>query len=162
MNPKFQKIEELYKAQAHTYIKRFERSAGSTAIAEDVVHTAFERAMKYIDAYDGEQELERWFSLILRNSYRDFMKAERGQPTELFDEFEIQGAECDGLIRRIWFEVNELIDNSNPVHKEILTLHYLQEYTVTDISRFTDHSLSNCAQVVSRFRKKVKEIYGIG
>lgn len=161
MNPKFNKIEELYNKQANTYVKRFTRSTGSEAIAQDIVHDAFERAMKYYDAYDEQQEIERWFSLILRNSYRDFMKTERGQPTELFDEFDVQGSDCDGLIRRIWDEVTTLIEESNPVHVEILTLHYLKEYTITDISRFTNNSLSNTAQVVSRFRKKVKDIYGI-
>lgn len=160
MNPKFKLIEEFYVKNASTFIKRYTRSTGSEAIAQDIVHDAFERAMKYLDAYDESQELDRWFSLILRNSYRDFMRAERGQPTELIDEFEHQGAECDGLVRRIWEEIGDLIENSSPVAREILDLHYNKEYTVTDISRFTEHSLSNCAQVVSRFRKKVRELYG--
>lgn len=161
MNPNFKKIEELYNKSFSQYVSRFTRSTGSEAIAEDVVHDAFERAMKYWDAYDETQEIERWFARILRNSYRDFMKAERGQLTEELDEFAIQGVECDGLIRRIWKEVEALIDVANPVHKEILTLHYLKDYTATDISRFTDHSLSNVCQVISRFRNKVRTIYGI-
>ncbi|AXH71996.1 MAG: DNA-directed RNA polymerase sigma [Podoviridae sp. ctbj_2] len=159
-NPKFKLIEDFYVANAPTFVKRYTRSAGSEAIAEDIVHNAFERALRYIDAYDEKQDLERWFSLILRNSYRDCMREERGQPTELLDEFDHQGAECDGLIRRTWLEVEKLIDKTIPAHQEILSLHFLKEYTITDISRFTEHSLSNCSQVVARFRNRVKELYG--
>lgn len=156
----FEKIEELYTQEARNYIARFARSTGSVHMAEDIVHEAFERAMRYYDAYDQDQDLKRWMALILRNTYRDMMRIERGTPTIELDEFEHQGAECDGLIRRVWREVKEAIDGKSEVHQEILTLHYLKEYTVTDISRFTDNTLSNCAQVVSRFRKEMKVKYG--
>lgn len=161
MNPEFKVIEEHYQKNFGMLCKRYARSTGSDAQAEDIVHDAYERAMKYYGSYDGSKEFERWFSLILRNSYRNYLRQEHGQPTEPLDEFVLEGVECDGLIRRIWKEVEGFIEEANPRHVEILTLHYLKDYPITDISYITENTLSNCTQVVSRFRKKIKELYQI-
>lgn len=161
MNPEFSLIDEHYKKHFGQLSKRYARSTGSDAAGEDIVHDAYEKAMRYYGSYDGSKEFERWFSLILRNSYRDYMRHERGQPTEPLDEFVLEGIECDGLVRRIWKEVEDIIEEVNPNHREILHLHYIKDYPITDISYITEHSLSNCTQVVSRFRKKIKELYKI-
>lgn len=158
----YPKLEQLYKDNKLQYLKRYTRITGSEAIAEDIIHDSFERAMRYYPAYDSDQEIERWFSIILRNAYLDWLQQEKGRPVfEFPEDWDVQSVECDGLIRRVWREVENLIDQTKPEHKEILTLHYLKEYTITDISKFTPHKISNCAQVVSRFRSKVKELYGI-
>lgn len=160
MNPKFAILEDLYTRNYTTYMRMYVRRAEGPQAAEDIIHDAFERAMRYIDNYNEEQEIDKWFHPILRNSFRDYMRAERGQPTEEVDEFDHEGARCDGFIRKTWQEVKELIEGYPEKHKEILTLHFVNEYSVTDISRFTDNTLSNTSQVVNRFRVRVKEIYG--
>lgn len=136
------------------------RITGSDAAAEDIVHDAFERAMKYIDTYQTDQELSHWFTLILRNSFRDYLRAERGISSDELDEFDHEGARCDGVIRKIWGEIEDLINTHTDAQKDILTLHFLKDYSAVDISRFTEHSLSNVYQVINRFRIKVNKRYG--
>lgn len=127
--------------------------------AEDIVQTAYERAIRYRRSFNGDM-FDKWFSTILNNCVREYQNAERGYVQQDEDEEEVaESVSCPHYPSHIMREVFELIDTKSEAQKEVLNLYFHQEYSAIDISRITHINYSTAHQIIQRFRNELKELY---
>ena len=149
-------IEQHYKTNFNMLVKRFTRPAQTVWNAEDVVQTAYERAMKYFGTYDPSSNFDKWFSGILRNSLIDTLNEELGIVYEELDEFAFPATsyvEYDVLIE----VVEEMIGKEPEDNQPILELHFLKGFKAKDIYEFNKFSYPNTRKIIQRFRDKLKK-----
>lgn len=152
-------IEEHYKANYNKLITRLQHSAGSVHAAEDIIHDAYERAIRYASSYSGDR-FEGWFYTILRNALRDYKRQERGHIDSFeMDEYNHIGAYCLGYSNKVWEELGELISKKSPEHAEVLTLYFYQGYSYKDISKVTNNTYFNAYRIVERFKEELVKRY---
>lgn len=153
-------LDAHYRANAGKVTKRIRYGIADEFHAEDVLHEAYERALRYFGSYDGSKEFDRWFSLIVRNAIRDHLRERDGFIYVDMDEYDHEGESCTGYYDKLYDEVSALIDaKADENHKEILHLHFDLGYSAIDISRVTDNTYANCRKIILRFRNQLKEIY---
>ena len=134
--------------------------AGSFAAGEDIVQSAYERAIRYAKAIPDE-EFAKWFNTILFNVFRDYQREERGYTTAYEDEEETSdNLECPHLPSYIVKEVQELIKTKSVTQIEVLELFFNYEYKAKDIAKVTQHSYVAIRKIISRFRQELRELYG--
>ncbi len=153
-------ITQHYVKNKDRIIKRISFRIGNNFHgAEDIVQTAYERALRYHNSFNGGM-FDKWFSTILNNCLREYQNNERGyiQPDE-DDEELVESIECSHYPSHIMREVFELIDTKSDVQMEVLNLYFRQEYTAIDISRITMINYSTAHQIIQRFRNELKELY---
>lgn len=153
-------IEQHYKANYRKLVKRMYFRSGNPHMAEDVVQTAYERAIKYKEA-TTTRIFDAWFSTVLNNCLRDAQNDEKGYSYRDEDEEETtEDVSCPHYPARMMKEIFELIGTKSEVQKEVLDLYFHKQYTGVDISHITTHSAGNIRQIISRFRQELKELYG--
>lgn len=155
----FPQIEEHYRANRGRLVKRISFRVGSEAAAEDIVQTAYERAMRYLKSFKGEH-FDRWFTSIMKNALREYQNIEKGYVYRDDDDEEVEGTpKCPHYPARVMAEVFLLIEHRSQDQQEVLQLYFHHEYSATDISRITEHSYAKTHQIIQRFRNELKEIY---
>ncbi len=151
-------IEAHYLKNRQKLVKRMYFRSGSEAAAEDIVQTAYERAITYQRSFKGEF-FDRWFMSILNNALREYQNNEKGYVYRDEEDEEATDLACPHYPARVMSEIVKMIDMRSDDHREILTLYFVQEYTATDISKITTHSYAKTHQTIQRFRTELKEIY---
>lgn len=151
-------IERHYLLNRQKIVKRMYFRSGSEAAAEDIVQTAYERAIRFQRTWSGEH-FDRWFTTILNNAMREYQNREKGYVYRDEEDEETSDAPCPHYPARVMAEIMQMIEERSDDHKEILTLYFHQEYSATDISQITEHSYAKTHQTIQRFRTELKEIY---
>lgn len=151
-------IEAHYNKNRQKLVKRMYFRSGSEAAAEDIVQTAYERAITYQRAFKGDK-FDQWFGTILNNAMRNYQNNEKGYSHRDEEDEETSEAPCAHYPARVMAEILWMIEERIPDHREILELYFNQEYTATDISQITEHSYAKVHQTIQRFRNELKEIY---
>ena len=132
--------------------------AGTVWAAEDVVHTAYERAIKYQRQFNQE-DFGKWFNMVLNNALRDFQAEERGYTPLDLENDEAATSDCPHFPEHIMREIYDLIDTKSVVQIEVLTLYFKHGYNAVDIAAITNHSYAKSHQIIQRFRNELKELY---
>ena len=151
-------IEQHYLDNRQKLVKKMTFRAGSPEAGEDVVQTAYERAIRYRRSCDPER-FNQWFAMLMNNALRDFKNEEKGYIYVELDEDEQESMACPSYPERIMNEIYELIETKSEVQIEVLTLFFKQGYSAIEISRITDHSYAKSHQIVQRFRNELKDLY---
>jgi len=152
-------IEAHYKDNHKRLMKRMGFRVGEEWSGQDVVQTAYERALKYHRSFNGE-DFDRWFNTIVNNTLREYKNIQKGHTTvEYDDEGEGDGTPCSMYPGRVIAQIYELIDTKSPVQSEILMLYFHQEYSPRDISLMTPYKYKMVHQIILRFRNELKELY---
>ena len=152
-------IEKHYLENYSRLVKKMTFRAGTVWSAEDVVQTAYERAIRYRRNCDPER-FGQWFSMLLNNSLRDFKAEERGHTASDIDDEDVAATtSCPHYPEKIMKEIYELIDTKSENQMEVLKLYFEQGMTSKDIANITQHSDANCRQIIKRFRDELKDIY---
>lgn len=152
-------IQQHYLDNKLKLLKRLSFRCGTEWDAQDVLHDAYERALRYIHAFNGEN-FGAWFNTICNNAVKEHKNSSKGFSTQEFNEDEEEGTPCTHYSERIMREITDLISTKSVVQMEVLSLHYQQDYSAKDISRITEHSYANCHQIIRRFRQELQELYG--
>jgi len=151
-------IDKHYRENKNRYMKRLTFRAGTEWDAEDILHDAYERALKYAPSFNGD-DFGAWFNTIVNNALRDHMNASKGYFVSI-DDIDEEAIPCPHYTDRVLEEVYEIIKSKPTVQREVLTLHIKQDYAAIDVSRITDYSYTNCRQIIHQFRKEMKQRYG--
>lgn len=153
-------IERHYRENRNRLVKRIAfRIGGNFHGGEDIVQTAYERAIRYHQSFNGDS-FDKWFSTILNNSLREYQNEERGYVRQDDEEDEVaENLACPHYPQHIMREVLELIDTKSKIQMEVLNLYFRQEYTAIDISRITSIPYGTSHQIIQRFRNELKELY---
>lgn len=128
--------------------------------SEDAVHNAF---LKIADNFEeikkfSCQETERYIVIIVRNTSINIYRKNKNDTehlTELDDNQSIvninffENIEHDELIKAI--------SNLPLIYKDILFLHYVNQYTTKEISKLLDISLDTAWKRIERAKKLLKQ-----
>ncbi len=151
-------IENHYNENRQRLVKKMTFRSGSHEAAEDIIQTAYERAIRYRRSCD-EPRFNQWFAMLLNNALRDYKNQEMGHSVWDVDDEEAEDTSCPHYSERIMAEIYDLIDTKSEVQMEVLGLHFKQGYSAIDISHITDHSYAKSHQIIQRFRNELKELY---
>ncbi len=158
----FQVIEDHYKANKDTIIKKITFKAGSVQDAEDVVQEAHYRALKYIHAYNpNEFEFSRWFSRLFQHVWRDALadKYQRGRPEEVSETDYICEAFKSNAPQLMELIYSEILNTENADHREVLTLYLIYEYKLREVSDIMGMRSGTVNQILFRFKDELKNIH---
>lgn len=155
-------LEEFFKKEYNSLVKKVLRRAGSPENAEDVVQEAFFRATKYWDSYNPATKLGAWFSTILNNACKDKMRDERmlGMSVE-FEEEHLDGVEMSQTDANTVEHIKRLIREKAWPLSEVLRLYYEKGYKSIEIKQILDLEHGTVRQAVWRFKEEVKEKLGV-
>lgn len=125
--------------------------------AEDVVMAALVTAVEEKDKYDKRRgKVNAWFNKILfRTKYK--FQQENGKYIPLNEN-----ALLDKDTKDYYMIVeDECLSTKNPVHRNIILAFYCQGYTAKEVAGHLNVSVSNVNTVCNRFKKRLKEKYGV-
>jgi len=151
-------IEKHYIANRQKLHKRMSFRAGSPEAGEDVVQTAYERAIRYRRSCDP-QRFDQWFSMLLNNALRDYKREEMGHSSWDAEDEEATDTNCPHYSERILKEILDLVETKSVDQVEVLTLHFKNGYNAIDICHITDYSYAKTHQIIQRFRNELKDLY---
>jgi RNA polymerase sigma factor (sigma-70 family) len=147
-------LEALFIERGQGYHKRAAARCGGAYNADDVVQEAFTRALQYFPSYRGGG-LENWFNGILLNAIKDFQRELRleGMTNEI-DETDVKPTPLINNMDVLRDCGLTLAKAEAPRTKEVLTLHFKNGYTATEISSLLDMPESSVSMSIFRFKKK--------
>jgi RNA polymerase sigma-70 factor (ECF subfamily) len=155
-------INKFYMSERRRLVKIVANRAGSKENAEDVVQTAFERALRYRRSFDPTQKVfEAWFVTILNNALRDFKADERllGMGVEYKEELDerIELTDIEGdLAEAILAEIEK---KPFPV-RQALFLYFVKQYAPREVVQILDMTNGYVRVAVHEFKKELREKYG--
>lgn len=151
-------IEAHYRENFGKLVKKMRFRMGTQEAGEDVVQSAYERAIRYRASCDPER-FGQWFSMLLLNSLRDYKNMEKGY-TSLDDlDQEEEVIDCSSYPDHVTREIYDLIETKSLDQIDVLKLHFRYGYSSVDISKQTEFSYAKCHQIIQRFRNEIKELY---
>ena len=146
----FKDIEEYYKSNRNALVNYIYRKVGKYEDAEDILHNAFYRAMKW--KHTRGESMEKWMFSIIENCIKDFKKKEKGAEVDYV--FDIQ-EEQDTLVIQ---DVDKYLDSiKKPLKKEVLRLYLVHNLKMVEIYRLMNIPYSTVKTIVTRFRKELKD-----
>ena len=150
-----------HKEMAFTIAHKIVRSRED---AEEIAQDAFVKAYQSLRLFKGESKFSTWLYRIVYNAAishtrkkkQDFTSIDERVMSDTTEDdiFENLDALDTELQARL---VNEAINNLSPDDSAIVTLFYLKEHTIDDISQITGLSISNVKVKLFRLRKKLYE-----
>lgn len=148
-------LEEFYRDNRQRFVNIIRRALeGDHAGAEDVVQTAFTRALTYASTYQPEKgDLGQWFSRILYNALSDWRRDRDGMtkdnPPPVLDEAYEEIFENFDLV------VHLLNSTVSCEHKRVLQLHFIFGYNAREVREVTGISTNNIYQICHRFKREL-------
>lgn len=155
-----QVIEEFYANNFDKLVKKLTFRAGTEWDAEDAIHDAFERAIKYFPSFDPDKSaFPMWFNRILVNAIKDHFNRNQGRGDVEFEEDMVDGIPCSHYTDKMLDEIRERIATRKPHIAEILHLFFEKGYGAKDISRMVESTHVAVNQTIFRFREELKRDY---
>lgn len=151
------RIEQYYREEYSRLVKIVGRRYGLGDHAQDVIQTAFERALRYHQQLDPEREIGPWMNTIIFNCVSDHFRSERGIVFEELDELNHMAGWGEVEANHLYDTVKTLISKENPDYQPILELHFLQGYSSVEIYQFNSFSYPNTRKIIQRFRDKARK-----
>jgi RNA polymerase sigma factor (sigma-70 family) len=155
-------IAEHYVKNFDSLVKKLSYRAGTQWDAEDAIHDAYERALKYFPSFNPDKgPFALWFSRLLSNALKDHYNANLGRTGSNleFDEELAEGTPCEHYPRKMKEEIERRIDGRRPHISEILQLYFVNGYSARDISRMVESSHVAVNQTIFRFREELRKDY---
>jgi len=154
-------IQTFYAVSFDKLVKRVNSRCGNFHDAEDIVQTAFERALKYVRACNGD--IEKWFSGILNNVLRDYQAVIKlGPVTKPLEEHldDLEPIIPDDIRPIIKQEVKLMVDSEPEPNRTILRLHLDFGFTNGEIKNLTNGlTYGQIHGTIQNFRRKVIKRY---
>ncbi|MDE7328505.1 MAG: RNA polymerase sigma factor [Clostridia bacterium] len=124
--------------------------------AEDVLSLAYEKAVKYIDSFDGRKNGYNWLFTIVKNCAKEFNERERRKRKIVCELDENLEDEFDELERVILKEALNKLDNDE---KKLLYKIYWEGWEVKEIAKELDTPKSTIYSRLDSIYKKIKGFY---
>jgi len=155
----FAVLVEKHSDMAFTIANKIVRSRED---AEEIAQDAFVKAYQSLRSFKGDSKFSTWLYRIVYNAAishtrrkkQDFTQLDERVVSdttedEIFENLDMLDAELQSKL------VNEAINNLPADESAIVTLFYLKENTIDDISQITGLSVSNVKVKLFRIRKKL-------
>jgi RNA polymerase sigma-70 factor (ECF subfamily) len=126
------------------------------ATAEDILQSAYLKAVAHQDALEAESSVVAWFYRILRNAVIDHYRrtttknaAHENYAKELSPSYELE------LEAQICSCVHEVIEELKPAYREVIQQIDLGDQTVVSFARTHDTTQNNASVRLHRARKAI-------
>ena len=152
----YRKLVNKYQHFAYTLAVRITKSAED---AEEVTQDAFLKAYSSLAGFKGESKFSTWFYKIVLNLAMS--KVRRRKPThQNIDDLNLQTANDNESSRKAerTYYVEKAIRSLPEDEAVIVTLFYMEDQSLDEISNIVQLSLSNTKVKLFRARKKMAEM----
>jgi RNA polymerase sigma-70 factor, ECF subfamily len=135
-------IDELFRRHQSRVIAWCYRLTGDRTQAVDLAQDVFVKAWSSLDAFRADSKFTTWLYVIVRNRWRDELRARQVRPREA-PETAMQDAEpftANDALASLKAQdarvlVQRLMDDAlDELEKQVMTLHYAQEMTLDAIT----------------------------
>jgi len=142
------------------FLTFLERRLGSRVDAEDLLQTAYVRALAQADSLRGEEKVVAWFYQILRNllidHYRHRAAVDRFQE-RLAPETEAAPEMDEELFREVCFCVKDLAEALKPEYREMLLRVELQDEPLQHVAHGLGITADNASVRLHRARRALRD-----
>jgi RNA polymerase sigma-70 factor (ECF subfamily) len=132
-----ERLVELYEVKVFRMAVMFLRDANR---AEEVAQDVFLKLWQVLPAYDGRAAPSTWLYTIARNTCLSALRSEAQRKTRPLDSItEPAAAGTAGgsdVLNRI--ELERCLERLPEIHRDVITLFYLQEKSVEEVARMLD------------------------
>ncbi len=155
----FEELYELYVRKIYSYVASM---IGNNSDAEDIVSETFEKAMLNIDKYEYRgYSFGAWLYRIARNLVYDRTRNNR---TIQLPDYEIKSEnhsiEPENYVQRDELTENlyKSLDELSPDQKEIITLRYIQGYSIKEVCEITERTEDSIKSLAKRALQSLREL----
>jgi RNA polymerase sigma-70 factor (ECF subfamily) len=160
-SPDYSIIVNRYKNKAFSMLKRMLKNEFE---AEEVLQDCFLKAYNSINSFKGEAKFSTWFYRIVYNSALTRLSSQKrkteAEMTSVEDHFNLESEYRSDEIERK--DINQLIHNTISKLPErysaIITMFYLNEMSIEEISEVTGMSISNVKVMLHRSRNSLRDL----
>lgn len=157
--------EELYQAlneKTDIIFKYLIKIGASTKDAEDIVQEALYKLLLYIDSIDATKAYS-WLFKVAINQYYDLCRKQKKEIHTSFKnlEFVDESFLPEDFVRQgeMRQEIEFVLNQLPPLHKQLLLLKYEMELSYADIAALLNLNNGTLKTYLFRARKAFKELY---
>ena len=149
-------IEEHYRDNFDTLVKRAYRSLGDRHLAEDCAQEAYERAIKYSDRVTHDN-FDAWFNVVFFNTVLKYLSFIRNKGMVMETYVEETTEDCTQ--KEAFISITTKLENISlkPKVKEAITMYLLKGYSSEEVSACLGMSPNSVRSHVKRFKAKLME-----
>ena len=154
-------FKRIFMPMSKLLYRRAFRLTANPQDAEDLVQETFFRLWRQHDLLDEVNNLEGLAGEILKNAALDLLRT-RHIHTELTPGHELEDSRSTVHEVEVSDElmlVNKLIEQMQPRQQRILNLRSQEECEMSEIASITGESEDNVRAILSRSRKKLKDLF---
>ncbi len=129
----------------------------NTHNAEDVVQEAFIKAFKGLKSFKKNAKFTSWFYRIVVNEAFMYLRKNKIDFVDIDNQSIVLATE-ETKENQKWVSVQNFMLYLNPKESLVLSLFYLEEKKIAEISNITGWSISNVKVLLHRARKNLKEL----
>lgn len=145
-------VEEFYRKEYDSLVRRVKNRAGSIENAEDVVQEAFCKALQYYDTCINKDNFGAWFRPILDNTLKDNQREERLGGMSL----SIEEVEDEDIHDEIVDHYLPSVKRLKPLHKKIVHMYFQLGNTKKEIAEILGVSFETVNTTIRRFSEKLR------
>lgn len=127
-------------------------------LAEDIVQETFVQVYKKIGYFNGQSSLYTWICKIAVNLCKSRLRKQKNEKfySEIPDIKSMDNVEEQTIKNIEGSKIREIIFSLKPIYREILTLYYISDFSVKDISSITGEKESTIKSRLKRGRDIIR------
>jgi RNA polymerase sigma-70 factor (ECF subfamily) len=149
------RFDELYREQYDAIARLVLRRVGSVHATEDLVSEIFLAAVRSVPRYSKRDVPARfWLTRIAVNAVHRWLRDEGRRPRAVALESEAANTDADSRQA----EALAVLRRLSPAHQTVLTLHYLEDFSVEAIASTLDCRVGTVKSRLSRARDAFRRL----
>ena len=128
----------------------------SYADTEDIFQTVFLKYVLSSVPFESEEHEKAWFIRVTINACKDHLKSFFHKRVISLDEILEKPEEIREEYREVW----EAVLSLPPKYREVIYLHYYENYTAPEISRILGKKVNTIYTLLTRSRQMLREKLG--
>lgn len=152
-------IEDHYRKNFNTLIKKVRNAVGGHHNAEDTVQEAYTRALKYWQTFVLTGSFEPWFHTILNNCIKVTQKDNilNGLVQEDTETAVLESNDCDADSVVLINEIGDYLAKYPKQQQDIIIMVLVFGMTSKEVAEVTMYQSEAIRQMVNRFKKEIRD-----
>lgn len=151
----YEQIISRYKDGLYRHCFRFTHDEDE---AEDIAHEAFIEAYVHIDQYKPQYRFSTWLYKIATNLALMHLRRKRDVRMDENELDRVLSDLPDTDSYALYNELHEAVDGLSPTYKTVVSMHYWQGKSYSEIAMHMGTSVGSVKGWMSRAKKQLKEI----
>lgn len=128
------------------------------ADTEDIFQAVFLKYVLSSVSFESEEHEKAWFIRVTINACKDLLKSFFRSHTVPLDEIVERPSELSPDYREVW----EAVCSLPPKYRDVVYLHYFEDYTAPQIGRILGKNVNTVYTLLTRSKQMLKEKLGGG